>query len=93
MQRPIEEYVKYSDRLAQDVVNTWGTFTTAGQGAALTAEFNQVFETTCEFHQAKKIADNWRGAGIPNGTVDAIVETKRLAFAHAYKVFYERHES
>ena len=93
MQRPIEEYVKQSDWLAQDIVNTWGAFTMAGEGAALSAEFKEVFETTCEFRQAKRVADNWRSVGIPTELVDAEVETKRLLFAQAFKRLHENHES
>jgi hypothetical protein len=76
MPQPIEEYVKQSDRLAQEMVNTYCAITMAGNGATLTPEFNEVFELTCEFRQAKRA-----------------VESKRLAFAHAFKRFRENHEA
>lgn len=92
MERPIEEYVRYADALAQDVVNTWGLFTRAGEGDSLSSEFKEVFETTCEYRDAKRVADNWRRAGVPTEAVDAMMEAKRQIFARAYKTFQERHE-
>jgi hypothetical protein len=93
MQRPIEEYVKHSDTLAQDMVNAWGVNMQTGNGPLLSAGFREVFETTCQFRTAKMIADSWRRAGIPTEAVDAEVEAKRRVFAQAFKTFYEKHEA
>jgi hypothetical protein len=93
MERPIEVYVKHADALAQDVVNTWGLFTRAGEGEALSPEFKAMFEITYEFRQAQRAADNWRRAGVPTELVDDDVKAKCLAFAQAYKIFHEKHES
>jgi hypothetical protein len=91
--RPIEEYVKQADTLAQDVMNTWCSFTMAGHNDDLTADFKEVFEVTYDFRQAVRMVDNWRGAGTPTATADAEVKQKRLAFAQAFKTFHEKHEA
>ncbi len=93
MQRPIEEYVEHADTLAQDMVNAWGINMQAGNGPVLSEEFKEVFEMTCEFRTAKRVADNWRRAGMPTEAVDAIVQVKRQVFAQAFKTFHEKHES
>ena len=92
MQRPIEEYVKQSDSLAQEMVNAWGVNMQAGNGPVLSKEFKEVFETTCKFRDAKRIADNWRMAGMPTEMLDAEVDAKRLVFAQAFKTFHEKRE-
>jgi hypothetical protein len=93
MPQPIENYVEQSERLAQDVINTWCSFTKAAHDDALTADFKEVFELTYEFRQAVRMADNWRGADMPTPTLDAEVEQKRLVFAQAFKAFPEKHEA
>lgn len=93
MAYPIEAYVEQSDKLCQDVINTWGSFTLAGNGDALSPDFKEMFEVTYEFRRAVQMADNLRGARMPTANLDAEVERKRLAFARAYKAFWEKHEA
>lgn len=92
MPYPIEAYVEQSDRLCQDVINTWGSLTMAGHGAALNADFKEMFEVTCDFRMAVRRIDNLRGTGMPTTAFADEVEQKRLAFAQAFKTFYEKHE-
>jgi|HubBroStandDraft_4_1064222.scaffolds.fasta_scaffold28475_6 hypothetical protein len=93
MERPIEEYVKLSDTLAQDVVNAWGINMEAGNAPLLTEEFKDLFETTCQFRNSKMIADNSRMAGVPTEAVEIELEAKRQAFALSYKIYREKHTS
>jgi hypothetical protein len=93
MERPIQEYVKHSDALAQDVVNAWGINMETGDGPFLTQEFQNLFETTCQFRDSKIIADDWRRAGVPTKAFEIELEAKRQAFAYSYKAYWEKHTS
>ena len=93
MNVPLEEYLKNADRLAQDVINVWCINMQAGNGPLLSTEFKMVLDKTCEYRTAKSIADNQR-------EFDALPEQKaaeerdtRIAFAKAYKEFWERHQN
>jgi hypothetical protein len=88
---PIEEYLKRADRLAQEVVNAWGLSTTTGHDADLTPEFKALFDKTCLFRTARKIADNHRKHSVLIEHDEAEEKATRQAFAESYKVFYERH--
>ena len=92
MDRPLEEYLKQADELAQGVVNAWGMFASAGHSRSFTSEFMLVFETTERYRTAKRTADNWRECGLLTEEMAFKEFESRLAFAKAYKAYRERHE-
>jgi hypothetical protein len=93
MKRPIEEYVKQADTLAQDVVNAWGVNVQAGNGPVLTDEFNDLLDKACRFRTTKEIAANHREFGMLTEEEAATLQANCQMFAQAYKAFYEKHES
>lgn len=92
MNRPIEEYVKNADELAQDVINAWGSNWEGGKGH-FTPEFKVLLDNAFPYWQTKKEADSYRECF---GTVSERIATResesRLTFARAFKAFWERHE-
>lgn len=88
---PLEEYIENAKKLAQEVVNAWGVNVSAGNANLLTDEFRALCDKTFPFHQIKRIADNHREHGGLSEGLAAEERAARLAFAEAYKAFYEKH--
>jgi hypothetical protein len=87
--RPIEEYLKQADKLAQDVVNAWAI---NKQGSrARDPEFDSLFDKTCLYRTAREIADNHRKHSVLSEHDEATEKATRQAFAEHYKAFYETH--
>lgn len=87
---PLEKYLEHADELAQEVVNAWGVNVTAGNAAYLTADFMALFDKTCLYRDAKKVADNHREFNMLTER-DAVEEkARRQAFVEAYSTFYEK---
>jgi len=91
MNRPIDEYLKHADALAQDVVNVWGSNWEGGKGY-FTPEFKVLLDRTFPYWEAKRTAENHREFGTVSRKVAAAEHDTRLTFAQAYKTFWERHE-
>jgi hypothetical protein len=91
MGRPIDEYFKHADDLAQHVLNAWGSNWHA-DNRNFTPEFNALLEDTFHYWDAKRIAENYREFGPVSEKIAADERDSRLAFAQAYKAFRERHE-
>lgn len=90
MAHTIEEYVAQADPLAQNVVNAWGTTVQAGHGSDLSAEFMELFETTCRYREAKRVADNRRKFGMLTDEEATEEESSLKVFAATYKRFWEK---
>jgi hypothetical protein len=86
---PLEEYLKNADRLAQEVVNTWGINVQTGNAAS--AEFKALVDKACLHRIARRLADNHRKFDVMSAQEEAEEMAARHAFAKAYKAFYERH--
>jgi hypothetical protein len=80
-----------ADVLAQNVVNAWGVNVTAGNAELLSAEFKALFEKTCAYREAKRVADNRRELTML--TEEEAVEEKvtRNEFLESYRSFHEAH--
>jgi len=91
MNRPLKEYLKYADDLAQQVINAWGSSWHAGI-RSFPPEFNELLEPTFRYHDAKRVADNHREFGNISKRTAAEESESRVEFAKAYKKFRERHE-
>ncbi|MFY9531697.1 MAG: hypothetical protein WBC04_16305 [Candidatus Acidiferrales bacterium] len=52
---PLEE-LENADEKAQDVVNFWGATVSEGNAADLSADFKALFDKTCLYRDAKRIA-------------------------------------
>lgn len=88
--QPIEKYLEHVDELAQEIVNAWGVNVKAGNAALLTDEFKEVFDKACRYRTAKSVADNYRENQMSSAAVTEEERTTRLAFAEAYKRFWEK---
>jgi hypothetical protein len=86
----IEEYLKRSDELAQNVVDAWGVNMQAGNGELLSNDFKALFDKACTYRLAKRLADNYRENGVPTEQVAAEEIAARQAFAETYKHDWER---
>jgi hypothetical protein len=86
---PLEEYLKNADRLAQEVVNTWGI--NVQMGNAMSVEFKALLEKACLYRSVRRIADNHRKFDVMSEQEEAEELAARHAFAKAYKAFYEKH--
>jgi hypothetical protein len=91
MDRPLDEYLKHADDLAQHVLNAWGSNWHAGN-RNFTPAFNTLLEDTFRYWDAKRIAENHREFGPVSEKIAGEEREFRLAFARAYKKFWERHE-
>src|SRR4030088_925102 len=58
--RSLEYCIEHADELAQEVVNAWAVNADAGHAADLTADFKALLELACQYHTAKRTADNRR---------------------------------
>jgi hypothetical protein len=85
------EYLKHADKLAQDVVNTWGQVAKPGSATALTSEFKSLVDKAVLYQNAKKLADNHREHNLLSQQDEAEEKATREAFAEAYKAVYEKH--
>jgi hypothetical protein len=90
---PIEEYLERADDLAQEVVNAWGVNMRACNAALFTDEFKAVFDKVCRYRDAKEVADNHRRFDMLSERDAAEETTTRQAFAEAYKIFWEKHQT
>jgi hypothetical protein len=86
---PLEEYLKDADKLAQQVVNTWGI--NVQMGNATTPEFRALVDKACLYRTARRLADNHRKFDVMSEAEEAEELAVRRAFAEAYKAFYEKH--
>ena len=86
---PLEEYLKDADRLAQEVVNTWGINALAGD--ALSTEFKALLDRACLYRTARRLADNHRKFDVMSEQEEAQEMALRYAFAEAYRAFFEKH--
>jgi hypothetical protein len=76
-----------ADALAQEVVNAWGL--NSGNFGLLSTDFKALFEKTCAYRDAKRIADNRREFNVL-AAEEAINEQRaRKEFFDAYRRFYE----
>ena len=88
---PLVEYLKDADRLAQEVVNTWGI--NVQMGNAMTFEFKALVDKACLYRTARRLADNHRKFDVMSEAEEAEELAVRHSFAEAYKAFYEKHEA
>lgn len=88
---PTEEYLNHADELAQHVINAWGSNWEGAKGY-FTPEFKALLDKTFPYWDAKRTADNHREFGSGGEKVAAAERETRLAFARAYKAFWERHD-
>jgi hypothetical protein len=88
---PIEQYLKRTDKLAQEVVNAWGPSGASGHAADQSLEFKVLFDKACLYRTARKIADNHRKHSVLIEHDEAEEKATRQAFAESYKAFYEKH--
>jgi hypothetical protein len=86
---PLEEYLKNADRLAQEVVNTWGMNVQTGNAAS--AEFRALVDKASLYRIARRLADNHRKFDVMSEQEAVEEMAQRHAFAEAYKAFYEKH--
>jgi len=84
------EYVKNADELVQEVLNTWARQTEAGNGRNLTGDFKALLDLACEYHNAKRLADNHRQFNCLTEQEAANEEAAREAFARAYKAMHDK---
>jgi hypothetical protein len=92
---PLEDYLRNADRLAQVVVNTWGQNTQVGNAhplppQSITPQFKELFDKACLYRIARKLADNRRKFNVLSEQEATEEMAIRLAFAEAYKAFYEK---
>jgi hypothetical protein len=86
-----DEYLKHADKLAQDVVSSWGQFTKPGGATALTSEFKSLVDKAVLYQNARRLADNHREHNLLSQQDEAEEKATREAFAEAYKAVYEKH--
>jgi hypothetical protein len=86
----LEQYLKEAANLAQAVVNDWGMNVNAGNGPALSAEFLALNEHACCYLEARSLADSHRKFSGLTDEDAAREAATRLAFAQAYKAYWER---
>lgn len=80
-----------ADVLAQNVVNAWAANVTAGNAELLSAEFKALFEKTCAYRDAKRVADNRREFRMLTKE-EAVEERMTLnEFLESYRSFHETH--
>jgi hypothetical protein len=77
-----------ADQLAQDVVNAWGANVKAGNGELLSGEFRALFEKTCAYRDAKRIADNRREHHMLTDREASEETAARSEFLEAYDRFH-----
>ena len=91
---PLEEYLRNADRLAQVVVNAWGKNTVGNAyplaAQSITPQFKELFDKACLYRIARKLADNHRKFNVLSEQEATEEMAIRLAFAEAYKAFYEK---
>ena len=85
---PLVEYLKDADRLAQEVVNSWGT--NVQMGSAMAPEFKALVDQACLYRTARRLADNHRKFDVMSEQEAVEEMAQRHAFAEAYKAFYEK---
>ena len=78
-----------ADQLAQDVVNAWGVNMNAGNGKYLSSGFRALFDKTCAYRDAKKVADNRREHNMLTDQEAAQERTTRKEFLDAYRTFHD----
>jgi putative heme degradation protein len=86
---PLVEYLKDADRLAQEVVNAWGT--NVQMGSAMAPAFKALVDQACLYRTARRLADNHRKFDVMSEQEATQEMALRYAFAEAYKAFYEKH--
>jgi hypothetical protein len=89
--RPIEDYSKQADALAQEVVNAWGINVQAGNGELLSDKFKDLLDKACRFRTTKSLAENHREFGMLTEMDAAEETTMRLAFAETYRSWEQKH--
>lgn len=89
---PIEEYLDHADELAQSVIDAWGQNVKAGNAALFREDFKALLQETFRYWDAKKIADNHRAFAALSESEAAKESAARLAFAQAYKAYWEKHQ-
>ena len=87
MERPLEQYIQHADELAQQVVNVWGSYTSAGDGDKLRPEFMALFDKACRYRDARDTAKNHREFRALTKDEETRESQTRLEFAKAYKVW------
>lgn len=80
-----------ADVLAQQIVNAWGVNVTAGNAERLTTEFKALFEKTCDYRRAKRLADNRREFDMLTDNLAVKERVSRREFLEAYRSFHEAH--
>ncbi len=80
-----------ADQLAQDVVNAWGVNMNAGNGKYLSSDFKALFDKTCAYRDAKKVADNRREHNMLTDEEATQERAARKEFLDAYQIFHETH--
>jgi hypothetical protein len=88
--RPIEDYLKHVDDLAQEVVNVWGMYMQSGNTPLLTDPFNDLLDKACLYRTTKMVADSHREFGVLSDSFAAEEEETRRVFAQAYKDYWEK---
>jgi hypothetical protein len=88
--RPIEEYLKHVDDLAQEVVNVWGMYMQSGNNPLLTDAFNDLLDKACRYRTIKIVADTHRQFGVLSKSFAAEEEETRRVFAQAYQDYREK---
>jgi hypothetical protein len=89
----LEACLENADELASRVVDGWARNTIAGNGADITPEYRALFEKANSYRTAKGVAeDHRRFNGLSEAEAAEERET-RQAFAQAYKIFADRHET
>jgi hypothetical protein len=88
--RPIEDYLKHVDDLAQEVVNVWGMYMQSGNSPLLTDAFNDLLDKACLYRTTKMVADSHREFGVLSESFAAEEEETRRVFAQAYKDYWEK---
>jgi hypothetical protein len=88
--RPIEDYLKHVDDLAQEVVNVWGMYMQLGNTPLLTDAFNDLLDKACLYRTTKMVADSHREFGVLSESFAAEEEETRRVFAQAYKDYWEK---
>ena len=86
---PLAAYLKDADRLAQEVVNSWGT--NVQMGSAMPPEFKALVDQACLYRTARRLADNHRKFDVMSEQEEAQEMALRHAFAEAYRAFFEKH--
>ena len=82
---------EHADVLAQRVVGAWGINMQAGNAECLSADFEALFEKTCAYRDAKKIADNRREFNAITDKEAIREQVTRREFLEAHRRFHEAH--